>query len=335
MLSARQHGEDKVEALDLGADDYVTKPFAMNELMAAARRRTTTGGRRAPEQATITYRRPRRRHAVQAVARKQLRTSASRRPSGPSSSCSRATWGGWCRASRSSARWGAGVRARDPLPARVYAARRHKLEDDPAHPRHLITSAGLATRWSRGRPARKVGAMHARKTAESAQSCRIVHSGDAGPGQDAPTRPLSEQDEPNRASPAYRMSRLWAAPAYKTRRLDLARGEVEDGRTRSVRARRTVLVVRPGLEQHRQIRSRSAPTSSPRVHGDGATTEGDRRVLGGAQVGHPLRRLRTAPVRADDVPRVPWGHGQQRGGAQDPDLRPRHLEDEPSSRSPA
>ncbi|RYP83725.1 response regulator transcription factor, partial [Nocardioides guangzhouensis] len=27
VLSARQHGEDKVEALDLGADDYVTKPF--------------------------------------------------------------------------------------------------------------------------------------------------------------------------------------------------------------------------------------------------------------------------------------------------------------------
>ena len=37
VLSARQHGEDKVEALDLGADDYVTKPFAMNELMARLR----------------------------------------------------------------------------------------------------------------------------------------------------------------------------------------------------------------------------------------------------------------------------------------------------------
>ncbi|HRD61470.1 MAG TPA: response regulator, partial [Nocardioides sp.] len=37
VLSARQHGEDKVEALDLGADDYVTKPFAMDELMARLR----------------------------------------------------------------------------------------------------------------------------------------------------------------------------------------------------------------------------------------------------------------------------------------------------------
>jgi len=37
VLSARQLGEDKVDALDAGADDYVTKPFAMNELMARLR----------------------------------------------------------------------------------------------------------------------------------------------------------------------------------------------------------------------------------------------------------------------------------------------------------
>ena len=46
VLSARQHGEDKVDALDAGADDYVTKPFAMNELLArlrAAVRRATPG----------------------------------------------------------------------------------------------------------------------------------------------------------------------------------------------------------------------------------------------------------------------------------------------------
>src|SRR5665811_1568877 len=45
VLSARQTSDDKVEALDAGADDYVTKPFAMDELLAriraAARRRAT------------------------------------------------------------------------------------------------------------------------------------------------------------------------------------------------------------------------------------------------------------------------------------------------------
>jgi two-component system KDP operon response regulator KdpE len=37
VLSARDGSEDKVEALDIGADDYVTKPFGMDELLARAR----------------------------------------------------------------------------------------------------------------------------------------------------------------------------------------------------------------------------------------------------------------------------------------------------------
>jgi two-component system KDP operon response regulator KdpE len=37
VLSARTDSVDKVEALDLGADDYVTKPFAMDELLARVR----------------------------------------------------------------------------------------------------------------------------------------------------------------------------------------------------------------------------------------------------------------------------------------------------------
>ncbi len=45
VLSARQHSDDKVEALDEGADDYVAKPFNMDELLARVRvvlRRTQT-----------------------------------------------------------------------------------------------------------------------------------------------------------------------------------------------------------------------------------------------------------------------------------------------------
>jgi two-component system response regulator MprA len=46
MLTARVEVENRVEGLDAGADDYVTKPFALDELKARLRallRRTTDG----------------------------------------------------------------------------------------------------------------------------------------------------------------------------------------------------------------------------------------------------------------------------------------------------
>jgi two-component system KDP operon response regulator KdpE len=49
MLTVRDQEEDKVAALDLGADDYVTKPFSMRELIA--RIRTAVRRVRAPERA--------------------------------------------------------------------------------------------------------------------------------------------------------------------------------------------------------------------------------------------------------------------------------------------
>ncbi len=46
VISARMHERDKVEALDMGADDYITKPFSTGELLARIRtatRHTRTG----------------------------------------------------------------------------------------------------------------------------------------------------------------------------------------------------------------------------------------------------------------------------------------------------
>jgi two-component system, OmpR family, KDP operon response regulator KdpE len=37
VLSVREHEDDKIKALDAGADDYVTKPFSMGELLARLR----------------------------------------------------------------------------------------------------------------------------------------------------------------------------------------------------------------------------------------------------------------------------------------------------------
>jgi two-component system KDP operon response regulator KdpE len=48
VLSVREHERSKVEALDAGADDYVTKPFNTQELLARVRAHL----RRAPERTT-------------------------------------------------------------------------------------------------------------------------------------------------------------------------------------------------------------------------------------------------------------------------------------------
>ncbi|QHI97073.1 response regulator [Xylophilus rhododendri] len=58
VLSARSDEQDKIRALDAGADDYLTKPFGMGELMArlrAIRRRPRPGGDGAAESALLRF----------------------------------------------------------------------------------------------------------------------------------------------------------------------------------------------------------------------------------------------------------------------------------------
>ena len=52
MLTARGEELDRVVGLELGADDYLTKPFGMRELMARVRALLRRSGQQAPEEAT-------------------------------------------------------------------------------------------------------------------------------------------------------------------------------------------------------------------------------------------------------------------------------------------
>ncbi len=53
VLSARGQERDKVEALDIGADDYLTKPFGMEELLARVRALLRRSGR--PAEPVMTF----------------------------------------------------------------------------------------------------------------------------------------------------------------------------------------------------------------------------------------------------------------------------------------
>jgi two-component system KDP operon response regulator KdpE len=148
VLSARTDSGDKVLALDKGADDYVTKPFGVDELMArlrAAVRRAAgaKAGEDEPVEAgnltiDIGAKLVRRdgedvhltptewsilellvRHRGRLVSRRELLAQV----------------------------WGPADR-KDTSYLRVYLAQlRRKLERDPAHPEHLITEAGMGYRF--------------------------------------------------------------------------------------------------------------------------------------------------------------------------------------------
>jgi two-component system KDP operon response regulator KdpE len=55
VVSGRSDSWDKVEALDAGADDYVTKPFAADELLARIRALTRRTSTAAEEEPTVSF----------------------------------------------------------------------------------------------------------------------------------------------------------------------------------------------------------------------------------------------------------------------------------------
>ena len=96
VLSARDHDSQKIIALDAGADDYITKPFSMGELLArlrAALRRAKPGEDVLPLVETPHFR-------IDLASKRATDTrwpkrSSSRRPNGTWSSCSSATPTAW------------------------------------------------------------------------------------------------------------------------------------------------------------------------------------------------------------------------------------------------
>jgi len=148
VLSARTDSSDKVEALDAGADDYVTKPFGMDEflarLRAAVRRASSSIEDDQPVVETSSF-------TVDLAAKKVTR-------SGVEVHLTPTEWGMLEMLVRHRGKlvgreellkevWGPSY-AKETHYLRVYQAQlRRKLEVDPSHPKHLITEAGMGYRF--------------------------------------------------------------------------------------------------------------------------------------------------------------------------------------------
>ena len=155
VLSGRTSPGDKIGALDAGADDYVTKPFAMGELLArlrAALRRDEVSGGGAGAVATIG------RWAIDLSAH-TVRPSDVR--TDRADSIPRLTPTEWrllaillhrpeqlvSSAQLLAGVWGPGFEKRTNY-LRFHMARlRRKLEDDPSRPQHLLTEPGMGYRY--------------------------------------------------------------------------------------------------------------------------------------------------------------------------------------------
>ena len=148
VLSARDQEPQKIKALDSGADDYVTKPFGIGELLARMRTALRHSLRVGPEATTITigdlrvdlaarlvYRHDKEVHLTP-LEYKLLVTMIKHAGKVLTHRCLlREVWGP--------------QDSQENHYLRVFvASMRRKLEDDPARPRYILTEQGVGYRFA-------------------------------------------------------------------------------------------------------------------------------------------------------------------------------------------
>jgi two-component system, OmpR family, KDP operon response regulator KdpE len=146
VLTVRESQEQKVAALDAGADDYVIKPFAMEELLArmrAVRRRATLESSRS----VLRFGDLEVDLARQAVKLGgelvHLTPIEYRLLEAMTTHPGKLLTHGWLLQTV----WGPGY-AKESHYLRVYIQQlRRKLGDDPGRPRFILTESGLGYRW--------------------------------------------------------------------------------------------------------------------------------------------------------------------------------------------
>ena len=149
VLSARSDSPDKVHALDAGADDYVTKPFGMDELLARLRAAVRRSAVSTSDDVDAVVRTDS--FVIDLAAKKVLRDDREVH-------LTKTEWGvlellvrnrGRLVSQRQLLRevWGPAYETETHY-LRVYLAQlRRKLEREPARPRHLLTEPGMGYRF--------------------------------------------------------------------------------------------------------------------------------------------------------------------------------------------
>ncbi|MDQ1292901.1 MAG: two-component system, OmpR family, operon response regulator KdpE [Actinomycetota bacterium] len=150
VLSGRVGSHDKIDALDAGADDYVTKPFDIGELFARIRAITR---RATPAETDLTVR----------IGHYdiELSTRTVRRVDDPTVSVhlTRTEWQLLDILARNPGKlvsqrhllqhvWGPTYLEETQYLRQFMAQLRRKLEDDPTRPQHLMTEPGMGYRFN-------------------------------------------------------------------------------------------------------------------------------------------------------------------------------------------
>ena len=148
VLSARSQESDKVAALDIGADDYITKPFGIGELLARLRVAQRHQLERGNESASPTIEIGN--LIIDRAAHRVLRDGVDVHltPIEYKLLCALAQHPGKVITHRQLLRevWGA-AHVESPQYLRIYMrALRRKIEADPARPRYLLTEIGVGYR---------------------------------------------------------------------------------------------------------------------------------------------------------------------------------------------
>jgi two-component system, OmpR family, KDP operon response regulator KdpE len=154
VLSGRVDSQDKVRALDAGADDYVTKPFSVDELLARVRVVTRRQADTEVASSVIIGR-----YTIDLA----LHQITSTDPSAPAVHLTRTEWQlleavvsepGKLVGQRYLLEkvWGPTYHTETQYVRQYMAQLRRKLEDDPARPRHLLTEPGMGYRFQAGPP---------------------------------------------------------------------------------------------------------------------------------------------------------------------------------------